>query len=104
MDIIVLMDQSTFSGCIIETRPIGVLEMIDNSESDNKIIAVPLNDPKYENIKDISDLSKGLLNKIKHFFEVYKNLEGKKTEIKGWGNQKDAINDIKKSIKLYYSH
>lgn len=101
MDILVLMDESTFPGCVIETRPIGIMRMIDAGESDDKILGVPVNDPRCDDIKDIDDVPPSLLNEISHFFEDYKKLEGKKTEVLGWDNASKALEAIKHSMKLY---
>lgn len=101
MDILVLMDESTFPGCVIETRPIGVMRMIDAGDSDDKVLGVPLNDPRYAEIKDIQDVSPSLLKEITHFFEDYKKLEGKSTEVLGWDNASKALDAIKHSMELY---
>ena len=101
MDIMVLMDKPTFPGCVIETRPIGIMRMIDGDDNDDKILGVPVNDPRCEDIKDISDVSSHLLDEIAHFFKEYKRLEGKTTEVLGWENAAKAFEAIEHSIDLY---
>ncbi|MDI6644496.1 MAG: inorganic diphosphatase [Methanobacteriaceae archaeon] len=101
MDIMVLMEQPTFPGCVIESRPVGMMKMIDGGDNDDKILAVSVNDPKFAEINDIDDLPKHLLEEIAHFFKEYKTLEGKETEIIGWVNKKEAIEAIEHSIDLY---
>ena len=101
MDIIVLMDQPTFSGCVIESRPIGIMKMIDGEDSDDKILSVPVNEPKYNHVKDIDDLPSALLNEIMHFFQEYKTLEGKETKVLGWEGVEEAFKALKHSIDLY---
>lgn len=101
MDILVLMEQPTFPGCVIETRPIGVMRMLDGGESDDKIIGVPVNDPRFKDVKDISDLPKAYLDEVGHFFTVYKNLEGKTTDVLGWESTEKALEAINHSIELY---
>ncbi|MGF7118128.1 inorganic diphosphatase [Methanobacterium oryzae] len=101
MDIIVLMEQPTFPGCVIETRPIGIMRMIDGDDNDDKILGVPINDPKYNEVTDINDVPKHLLDEIAHFFKEYKYLEGKTTEILGWENAKKAFEAVEHSIDLY---
>jgi len=101
MDIIVLMEQPTFPGCIIETRPIGMMRMIDSGDHDDKILGVPVEDPRYKDIKDISDVPSHLLEEIAHFFKEYKRLEGKETEVLGWENVEKALEAIEHSIELY---
>ena len=101
MDIIVLMDQPTFPGCVIESRPIGIMKMIDGEDSDDKILSVPVNEPKYNHVKDIDDLPSALLNEIMHFFQEYKTLEGKETKVLGWEGVEEAFKALKHSIGLY---
>lgn len=101
MDIMVLMEQPTFPGCVIETRPIGIMRMIDGDDNDDKILGVPINDPKFKDITDIGDVPSHLLDEIAHFFKEYKYLEGKVTEVKGWENAQKAFEAIEHSIELY---
>lgn len=101
MDIMVMMDQPTFPGCVIECRPIGMMKMIDGGDHDDKILAVPTQDPRYQEINDISQVSPHFLKEIVHFFQDYKKLEGKETEVLGWVNKNDAIKAIEHSIELY---
>src|SRR5215470_3515423 len=90
LDLLVLVDAPSFPGCVIEVRPIGVLKMVDQGENDEKILAVVENDPVYREIHDCSEVFPHLLKEIEHFFSIYKNLEGKKTEIAGWSGAKAA--------------
>jgi inorganic pyrophosphatase len=101
MDVLVLMDQPTFPGCVIETRPIGIMRMIDSGDKDDKILGVPVNDPMYKDVNDIDDIPGHLLDEIAHFFKEYKYLEGKTTEIIGWENAQKAFEAIEHSIRLY---
>lgn len=82
LDVICLMSYKTFPGCYVPIKIIGGLEMIDNGEKDDKIIAVNKVDPEFNNINDLNDLSTETVNKIAFFFEKYKTLERKKVEIK----------------------
>lgn len=101
MDIMVLMEQPTFPGCVIETRPIGIMRMIDGGDNDDKILGVPINDPRFKDVNDIDDVPEHLLKEIAHFFKEYKHLEGKTTEVLGWENAEKAFEAIKHSIELY---
>ena len=93
LDILVLVDAPSFPGCVMEVRPIGVLRMVDQGNNDEKILAVVENDPVYREIHDSSQVFPHLLREIEHFFSIYKNLEGKKTEIAGWSGA-DAARKI----------
>ena len=84
LDGMVLMDQPTFPGCVIAARPIGMLEMIDGGDRDEKILCVPDQDPRYSQVKSLRDVAQHRLDEIAEFFKTYKNLEKKVTEILGW--------------------
>ncbi len=84
LDGIVMMDQPTFPGCVIAARPIGMLEMTDGGDRDEKILCVPDKDPRYANVKSLKDVPQHRLDEISEFFKTYKNLEKKVTEILGW--------------------
>ena len=84
LDGMVIMDQPTFPGCVITARPIGMLEMIDGGDRDEKILCVPDKDPRYVHVKSLRDIASHRLDEIEEFFRTYKNLEKKVTEILGW--------------------
>ncbi len=100
-DVLVLTEEPTFTGCLLEARPIGVLDMVDDDEPDQKILAVPHRDPRYEQVKTGSDIPPHVQREIQHFFTIYKELEGKKTEIRGWGSSKEARKIIGQSRQRY---
>ncbi|MBD2446626.1 inorganic diphosphatase [Nostoc sp. FACHB-152] len=84
LDGMVIIDEPTFPGCIIAARPIGMLEMIDGGDRDEKILCVPDKDPRYTHVKSLNDVAPHRLEEIAEFFRTYKNLEKKVTEILGW--------------------
>jgi inorganic pyrophosphatase len=90
LDIVILVTDATFPGCLVETRPVGVLEMIDQGLPDQKILAVAKASPTHTEIHRHSDLAPHVLREIEHFFSVYKELEGKHTEVKGWRGVSEA--------------
>lgn len=101
LDALVLLTNPTMPGMVIESRPIGALEFIDSGEADDKILCVPIDDIRFEKVQDISDISEPQLNEIAHFFEVYKQLEGKTVEVKGWHGKDHAKQLIVESIERY---
>jgi len=102
VDIMVLSRVSVFPGCVIPTKPIGLLRMRDESGEDNKILAAPAKDPYFERINDISDVAPGVLSEAKHFLEHYKDLEhGKWVKVEGWDGANVAKEEIKTAIKMY---
>ena len=103
LDALVIVTNPTYPGILIESKPIGLLEMKDDGEYDDKIICVSTNDPRYFHTYDITDIDDHSRSEIAHFFQVYKELEGKKVEILGWKNAKEAKGVIEESIKRYKS-
>jgi len=101
LDGLVLMSRPTFPGCLIEAKPIGVLKMIDGGEADDKILCVPHDDVRFKDFKNLASVPKPILDEIGHFFQVYKQLEGKKVEIKGWEDVATAKKVIKECIDRY---
>jgi len=84
LDVLVLMQEPTFPGCMIETRPLGGLDMHDEKGSDFKLLAVPVGDPRFDHVSSLEDLGTHWLREIETFFATYKLLESKHTEIGGW--------------------
>ena len=103
LDILVLVSNPTFPGCIMTARPVGLLQMLDGDKRDDKILAVPTGDPRYSEYHDLDDLPEHILKEIAYLFETYKVLEGKKVRIIGWENAASAKAIIKHCQELYQS-
>lgn len=101
LDILVLATFPTFPGCIIRSRVVGVLIMSDDKGQDEKILAVPEKDPRFDEIKSLEDVPAHRLKEIAHFFQVYKELENKKTEIVGWEGKEKAVALIDECKRRY---
>ncbi len=102
VDIIALMNTSTFPGCLLNVRPIGMFKLDDTGEEDNKILAVSTGDPAYEGVDDVKDVPERTLKKIEFFWENYKKMTPDKfTEGKGWESRDVAIEYVKKAIDFY---
>ena len=99
IDVLVLVSHPTFPGCIIEAAPIGVLEMTDDKGPDEKILCVAVKDPRYGSRRSITELNDHTLKEIKHFFEVYKDLEDKFVQVRDWHDRDKAIELIQKYRK-----
>jgi inorganic pyrophosphatase len=84
LDILVMVQEPTFPGCIIPSRPIGGLDMEDEKGSDFKVVAVPVTDPRYAEIHSMADAGAHWAREIETFFSQYKHLEGKISEVRGW--------------------
>ena len=102
LDVLVLCSEQIRPMTIVECKPIGVLKMIDNGEADEKIIAVPINDPNYNSYEDVSMLPVHRFDEIKHFFEVYKTLEhDKRTTVSEICDANEARKIIQECIDYY---
>jgi inorganic pyrophosphatase len=84
LDILVLIEEPTFTGCLMAVRPVGMLSMRDEKGTDEKILAVAVNDPRFQHIHSLNEVPPHLLKEIENFFTIYKSLEGKETATLGW--------------------
>jgi inorganic pyrophosphatase len=103
LDILVLVTNPTFPGCIMMARPVGLLRMLDGDKRDDKILAVPTGDPRYAEYHDLTDVPEHNLKEIAYLFETYKVLEGKKVRIIGWENAATAKRVIQECQELFRS-
>lgn len=102
LDVLVLCSETISPMTLVECKPIGILNMIDDNSTDEKVIAVPLNDPNYNCYNDIKELPKHRFDEIRHFFQIYKMLEkGKVTDVSNIQGAKKAKEVIKKCIDNY---
>lgn len=101
LDILVLCKEAMVPGVLMRARVIGVFIMIDGDSMDEKIMAVSADDPTFKNITHINQLPAHIIDEITHFFDVYKELEGKKTKVMKFKDAPEAITIIKKSQALY---
>ncbi|MFN0084942.1 MAG: inorganic diphosphatase [Blastocatellia bacterium] len=101
LDVLVLGQETVVPLCIIRAKAIGVMQMIDQSEEDDKIIAIHADDPEYRDYRDISELPEYRLKSVRRFFEDYKVLENKQVKVERFMGRYDAINIIQRAINLY---
>ncbi len=101
LDVLVLCSEALRPMTEVRCYPIGVISMVDNGRYDEKIIAIPFNDPVYNNYKDISDIPEHIYEEMRHFFKVYKELEQKETAVNEVGGRKDAEKIIEQAISSY---
>ncbi len=99
LDGIVILDAPAYPGIMVNCRPVGVCYMVDSGEKDEKIISVCADDPRYDHIKDLKDLGEHFTRELQHYFEHYKDLQGKKVEINGWGGKEEALKVMNESIE-----
>lgn len=101
LDVLVLVQQPSFPGCLIEVRPVGILNMVDNEERDQKVLAVPTKNPRYDQIHTMDQIFSHVKREIEHFFTIYKELEGKVTRMEGWGGPREARKAISDCRERY---
>ena len=101
LDVLLLCSETIEPMTLVRAYPIGVISMIDNGRNDEKIIAIPFNDPYYNIYKDIDELPKHVFDEMSHFFAVYKNLENKETAVNEVSDYKASLDIINKAIENY---
>jgi inorganic pyrophosphatase len=101
LDVLIICAEPLEPMSLVRAYPIGVISMIDNGRSDEKIIAIPFNDPNYNMYRDIDELPKHIFDEMRHFFTVYKELESKTTVVNEFGHAKSAKKIIAKDIESY---
>jgi inorganic pyrophosphatase len=101
LDVLVLVPGPSFPGCVQEVRPIGLLEMLDQGILDEKVLAVGKNNPRFANIWNYTDIYPHMLKEITHFFSIYKDLEGKRVEMRGWRDAAFARDRVMHTIKQF---
>jgi inorganic pyrophosphatase len=101
LDILILMEEPTFPGCMIEAVPLGGLDMRDEKGGDFKVLAVPVGDPRYAHVRTIDALGTHWLREIETFFATYKLLEPKQTEVLGWHGAEEAWEQIRLGRERY---
>ena len=90
LDVLTLVDEPSYPGVMMAVRPVGMLEMVDQQEPDQKILAVAHRNPRFDQMETIDHVFPHSLREIEHFFDIYKELEGKRTEIRGWRGPREA--------------
>ncbi|NLM22016.1 MAG: inorganic diphosphatase [Peptococcaceae bacterium] len=104
LDVLVICSETIHPLTLVQCYPIGVINMIDNNSHDEKIIAIPFSDPTYHHIESIHDLPKHIFNQMEHFFTVYKQLEGKETDVETVKGRDFALKIIEEAIARYRHH
>jgi len=101
LDVVVLATYPIHPGILLVVRPVAVMHMTDSGDSDDKIIAVPTEDPRWDNVKDLADINPHTIKELQHFFETYKSIDNKIVTIEGVEGKGQAIEAVKRSVELY---
>jgi inorganic pyrophosphatase len=104
LDVLVLVTDPTFPGCLVRVRILGVFSMHDEKGVDAKLISVLEHDPQWDDATDIEDVPEHLRNEIAHFFSIYKDLEpGKSVSVEGFDNREAALRELESCREAYRS-
>ncbi len=101
LDALVLIWEPTFPGCVIDAKPVGLFKMWDEKGPDEKILCVPIHDPMWNHIESLDQVPQHLQKEIGHFFDVYKELEEKKTAVEGWEDRDAAVRIVREAQDRY---
>ncbi len=104
LDVLLLCSETLSPLTLVRAYPIGMISMVDGGKSDEKIIAIPYNDPNYNMYTDIEQLPSHIFEEMRHFFTVYKNLENKNTAVEKISGKEEALKTIEATIKQYKEH
>ncbi len=103
LDVVLLTTHSLLPGILVHARPIAIMNMIDSGEGDDKIIAVPVDDPRWDDVLDLGDINKHTLKEIEHFYSTYKKLQNKVVEVNGFKGKDEAEKAFEEGKEIYKS-
>lgn len=101
IDVVILATYPLAPGIMVKVRPVAIMSMIDSGDADDKIIAVPVKDPRWDKVRDLKDVNEHTLREIEHFYSTYKNLQNKIVKISGFKGKVDAEKAFERGLKLY---
>ncbi len=101
LDVIILTTNPLFPGILVRVRPVAIMGMIDSGEEDSKVIAVPVKDPRWDKVNDLSDINPHTIKEIEHFYSTYKKLQNKVVEVTGFKGKKEAMEAFERGRELY---
>jgi inorganic pyrophosphatase len=101
LDVALLTSNPLFPGILVHARPVAIMSMVDGGEQDDKVIAVPADDPRFDGVKDLADINPHTLKEMRHFFETYKQIQGKEVEVGEFRGADEARAAFERSRELY---
>jgi len=101
LDVVLITTYPLAPGILVKARPVAIMEMIDGGDRDDKVIAVPVEDPRFDDIKNLSDLNKHFIKETAHFFETYKKVQNKNVSVGEWHDADVAKAAFVKSCEAY---
>jgi len=101
LDVVLLTTFPLMPGILVRARPIALMKMIDDGDADDKVIAVPIDDPRFEKVQDLGDINPHTLKEIEHFYSTYKKLQNKEVKVEGFKGKDEAKSVFEEGLKLY---
>lgn len=101
LDVVLLTTYPLFPGVLVVARPVAIMHMTDSGVNDDKVIAVPVHDPRWDDVRDLKHINKHTLKELEHFFSTYKKIQDKEVGVTGFSGIKTAHTAVLKGIKLY---
>lgn len=101
LDVILLTTFPLLPGVLVRARPIAIMNMVDGGEGDDKVIAVPCDDPRWDKVKDLEDINEHTLKEMEHFYSTYKKLQNKTVEVNGFKGKEEAESAFEESRNIY---
>ncbi len=101
LDVVLLTTYPLLPGILVKARPIAIMEMTDGGERDDKVVAVPVDDPRFSEVTDLTSLNKHFIKEMTHFFETYKKIQNKEVIIGAWLGKQDAMTAFERSAEMY---
>lgn len=101
VDVIVLTTWPLVPGILVRVRPVAIMNMIDSGDADDKLITVPVDDPRWADVQDLGDLNKHTLKEIEHFYSTYKKLQNKEVKVNGFKGKTNAEAAFARGMELY---
>lgn len=101
LDVVVLTTHALFPGVLVRVRPVALMHMTDTGDKDDKMIAVPCDDPRWDDVVNLKDLNKHTLLEIEHFYSTYKQIQKKEVVIRDFKTKKYAVNAFNRAVKMY---
>lgn len=101
LDVVLLTTYPLFPGILVRARPVAIMHMVDGGEADEKVIAVPVDDPRFADIQDLGDLNKHTVKEIAHFFATYKQIQKKEVEVGEFEGKDAAVAAFNRAVQMY---
>lgn len=101
LDVVLVTTYPLAPGILVKARPVAIMEMIDGGERDDKVVAVPSDDPRFDTVKDLSDLNPHFIKEMSHFFETYKKVQNKEVSVGAWHGKEKAQEAFERSREMY---